>query len=245
MDISLQLYSIKEEVQTDFAKALEMVEKAGYQGVEFAGYFNHSPDQLKTFLDRYNLKAVSTHVGLERLRTGLDQELEDAEKLGYKLIVCPYCSCETKSQILEDARFLETCAEKAAGYGVTIGYHNHAQEFARFDGVYALNILLETAPSVKLQPDVYWIAVAGVDPAEYLAPWLKAQRICAIHAKELAREGKKNEYIGQGKIDFLSLAKLCPPAAYPWIVEQEEFSSDHADGIAQSCRGLREVFGRL
>ncbi|MDR2136622.1 MAG: hypothetical protein LBO76_08405 [Treponema sp.] len=43
MDISLQLYSIKEEAGENFAGALELARKSGYQGVEFAGYFGNSP----------------------------------------------------------------------------------------------------------------------------------------------------------------------------------------------------------
>jgi hypothetical protein len=38
---------------------------------------------------------------------------------------------------------------------------------------------------------------------------------------------------------------LCPPSKYPYIIEQEEFSSDHFDGISKSCRGLRSVFEGL
>jgi sugar phosphate isomerase/epimerase len=71
----------------------------------------------------------------------------------------------------------------------------------------------------------------------------KAGRIAAIHAKELDKEGPDNVYIGQGKIDFAGIAALCPPDKYPWIVEQEEFSSDHFDGISKSYQGLKKIIG--
>jgi sugar phosphate isomerase/epimerase len=244
-DIALQLYSIKEETQADFANALELTARAGYQGVEFAGYFGRSAEEMKTLLARHRLKAVSTHAGLDRLRTAFAEELDYAVKVGYALIVCPYSPCETKAQVLETAAFLETCARNAAERGITIGYHNHAHEFVRFDGKFALDILLEAAPSVTLQPDVYWIAAGGADPVAYLGPLQRAGRICAVHAKEMSRTGKENAYIGQGRIDFPALARLCPPQTLPWIVEQEEYSTGHADGIAQSYRGLRAVFEPL
>jgi hypothetical protein len=50
-------------------------------------------------------------------------------------------------------------------------------------------------------------------------------------------------YIGQGSIDFTAIAALCPPAKYPYIVEQEDFTTDHFDGISQSIRGLRKILG--
>jgi sugar phosphate isomerase/epimerase len=108
-----------------------------------------------------------------------------------------------------------------------------------------MDIILENAPTLKFEPDVFWVAMGGVDPVAYIAPLMKAGRICAIHAKELAKEGKDNVYIGAGKIDFTALAKLCSPEVYPWIIEQEEFSSDHFDGITKSYQGLRRVFDAL
>jgi sugar phosphate isomerase/epimerase len=243
MNISLQLWSIKEEAGEDFARALEMTEKAGYGGVEFAGYYGKSPSELGELLAKYHLKAVSTHAGIDQLRAALDTEMTYAKALGYTLIVCPWSECKTAEQIIEDARFLESCAEKAAKEGITIAYHNHNQEFRKFGGRYAMDIMFEHMPSVQFEPDVFWIAYGLVDPVRYLAPLAEAGRIAAVHAKELAREGPDNVYIGQGKIDFPGIAAVCPPDKYPWIVEQEEYSSDHFDGISTSYRGLRAVIG--
>ena len=242
MDIALQLWSIKEEVVESFAHALELTEKAGYQGVEFAGYHGKTPEELRALLAQYHLKPVSAHVGLDRLRAALDEELRYAKELGFKMIVCPWSDCKNAEEVISDAKFLESCAQKAAKEGITIGYHNHDQEFKQFNGKYAMDILLEHMPSVQFEPDVFWIAYAGLDPTTYIKPLAAAGRICAIHAKELAKEGRENVYIGQGKIDFTGIAALCPPAKYPYIVEQEEFSSDHFDGISKSCQGLRAKF---
>ncbi|GHV90134.1 sugar phosphate isomerase [Spirochaetia bacterium] len=245
MDISLQLYSIKEEAKENFSHALELAAKAGYQGVEFAGYFGNSPAQMKELLTKYKLKAVSTHLGLPRLREALDEEIEYAKQLGYKLLVCPFLKGDTKEAYIEGAQFLEECAQRAARAGLVFGYHNHAHEFIKYDGKYAQDIILENAPTLKFEPDLFWVAAGGADPAEYIRPLEKAGRICAVHAKELARQGEENVYIGQGKIDFKTIAGICPPSKYPWIVEQEEFSSDHYDGISKSYAGLRKVFDRL
>ncbi|GHV71517.1 sugar phosphate isomerase [Spirochaetia bacterium] len=240
-DINLQLYSIKEEAQAGFEKALELTAKCGYSGVEFAGYFDLTADQMKDLLKKYGLKAVSTHVGIDKLKTSLDAEIAYAKALGYKLVVCPYLTCKTEEETIRDAKFLEECAQKAAKEGIVIGYHNHHQEFVKFNGKYAMDILLENAPSVKFEPDVFWVAFAGVDPVSYIGPLEKKGRICAIHAKELAKEGKDNVYVGEGKIDFKGIAAICPPSKYPWIIEQEEYHSDHEDGITKSFKGLKAV----
>jgi sugar phosphate isomerase/epimerase len=240
MDIGLQLYSIKEEEEESFEGALALTAKAGYTTVEFAGYFGNSPEQLKSLLSKNHLKALSTHIGIDRFRDAFDEELKYAKGVGYKLIICPWTDWKTKDEVLDDAKILEGCAKKAAKDGITVGYHNHAQEFKKFDGKYAMDILFENAPTVKFEPDVYWVAVAGVDPVSYLAPLVKSGRLCAVHAKELAKTGTDNVYIGQGKIDFPGLAKIIPPAKYPYIVEQEEYTGPHFEGIKESYDGLKK-----
>ncbi|MDR2136621.1 MAG: sugar phosphate isomerase/epimerase [Treponema sp.] len=198
---------------------------------------------MKALLDRCGLKAVSTHAGLARLKEALDEEIAYAKTLGYRLLVCPGIGADSAEGFAKEARFLEECAQKAAKEGLCVGYHNHSHEFVKYGGKYALDIILENAPTVKLQPDLFWIAVGGVDPLEYLEPL--AGRICAVHAKELAKTGKENVYVGEGRIDFAAIAKLCPPDRCPWIVEQEEYHSSHSDGIAASYRGLRRIFDSL
>jgi sugar phosphate isomerase/epimerase len=244
-EIALQLYSIKEEAQEDFARALELTQKAGYQGVEFAGYFGNSPEQLKALLRTYKLKAVSTHLGLPRLKEALDEEIACAKTLGYRLLVCPGIGADSAEGFAKEARSLEECAQRAAKEGLTVGYHNHSHEFVKYGGKYAMDIILENAPTVKFQPDLFWVAAGGVDPLTYIEPLARAGRICAIHAKELAKTGKENVYVGEGKIDFKAIAAICPPDTYPWIIEQEEYHSDHLDGISKSYRGLRRVFDSL
>jgi sugar phosphate isomerase/epimerase len=198
---------------------------------------------MKELLKKYHLKAVSTHLGIPRLKEALDEEIEFAQTLGYKLIVCPFLKGDTKEVYVEGAQFLEECAKKAAKAGITLGYHNHNHEFIKYDGKYAQDIILETAPSLKFEPDLFWVAAGGVDPAAYIGPLEKAGRICAIHARDIAKQGEENVYIGEGRIDFKTIAGICPPSKYPWIVEQEDFSGDHLDGISKSYAGLRKVFG--
>jgi sugar phosphate isomerase/epimerase len=244
MDVSLQLYSLREQAPKGLPAILEMTHKAGYSGVEFAGYFDQSPQAMNDLLKKYHLKAVSSHVGIDLLRTDFRAQLDYAKALGMQLLVCPGMGCDTREQTVANARFLEDCAKQAAAEGLTLGYHNHSHEFTtQFDGTCAMDIILETAPTLRFQPDVFWVTLGGVDPVTYLRPLAKAGRICAIHAKELAKDGKKNGYVGEGTIDFKTLSTLCPGDRYPYIVEQEEFSGDPLDGITRSCQGLRAVLG--
>jgi sugar phosphate isomerase/epimerase len=240
MNIALQLWSIKEEVEQGFDTALELCARAGYSGVEFADYHGRSPAELKKLLAKHSLKAVSAHANLAGLRNSFDAEMNYAKELGFNLVVCSWSACSSEEELVKDAQFLELCAKEAAKAGITIGYHNHAQEFKQFRERYGMDILLETMPHVQFECDLYWMAYAGVDPAAYLEPLAAQKRICAVHAKEIAREGTANVYIGEGRIDFKRIIALCNPAVYPYIVEQEEYSGDYFEGIKKSCAGLQK-----
>ena len=50
--MALQLYSIREDCTQDLPKCLEAVAKMGYDGVEFAGYYGRTAEELKAMLGR-------------------------------------------------------------------------------------------------------------------------------------------------------------------------------------------------
>jgi sugar phosphate isomerase/epimerase len=241
MKIALQLWSIKEEAEENFEQALAMTAKAGYDAVEFAGYFGYSAADMKKLLARYGLTPISTHTGIDNFVNHFDTELEYALNVGYQMIVCPWLDCKTAEEIDEASAVLEACARKAREKGVVVGYHNHNQEFQLFEGKYAMDIILEKAPSVQFQPDLFWIAYAGLDPVSYIKPYLAAGRVCAVHIKEIAAVGTENVYVGEGRIDFGAVVGLADPEKVPYIVEQEEYSTDHLDGITKSCAGIKRI----
>ena len=45
--IALQLYSVRDDMEADFAGTLKKVKSFGYDGVEFAGLFGHTAEEVK------------------------------------------------------------------------------------------------------------------------------------------------------------------------------------------------------
>lgn len=45
--IALQLYSVRDDMEADFVGTLKKVKKFGYDGVEFAGLFNYTAEEVK------------------------------------------------------------------------------------------------------------------------------------------------------------------------------------------------------
>jgi len=187
-------------------------------------------------LEEYGLEPGSSHVKMDFLRERLESELETAKTLGMKRIICPWLPCGNEDEICRDAVYLEQCAQQAKAYDIEIGYHNHSQEFVLHDGVPALDILFEMAPSVLFEPDVYWIVRGGGDYRHYLEKY--RGRICAIHAKDIAPDKETDCYTGQGMIDFRGIAEKFSPRTYPFIVEQESFTGEMLDGLEKCREGL-------
>src|SRR5256885_4420329 len=60
--IGLQLYTVRHEMEKDVDATIAKVAAAGYQEVEFAGYFGKSPADVKALLDHHGLTAPSAHI---------------------------------------------------------------------------------------------------------------------------------------------------------------------------------------
>src|SRR5215510_1751890 len=69
--LGLQLYTVRDQMGKDFEGTLAKVAAAGYREVEFAGYFDHSPKDVRAILDRHRLTAPSAHVDYASVETKL------------------------------------------------------------------------------------------------------------------------------------------------------------------------------
>src|SRR5947209_5011524 len=65
--IGLQLYSVRDACAKDLPGVLKAVAKMGYTGVEFAGYYGRTAQELRQMLDEDGLKCYGTHIGLDTL----------------------------------------------------------------------------------------------------------------------------------------------------------------------------------
>src|SRR5438477_13069064 len=63
--VGLQLYTVRDAMKTDFAGTIAKVAATGYKEVEFAGYFDHAPKDVRAILDKNSLATTSCHVGYD------------------------------------------------------------------------------------------------------------------------------------------------------------------------------------
>src|SRR5713101_3238796 len=87
--VGLQLYTVRDAMKTDFEGTIAKVASIGYKEVEFAGYFDHSPKDVRAILDHHGLTASSTHVDYDRLGANFSEIIETAKIVGHEYIVNP------------------------------------------------------------------------------------------------------------------------------------------------------------
>jgi len=188
--IGVQLYTVGDQMRADFEGTLAKVAEIGYRQVEFAGYSNKSARDVRAILDRLHLKAPSTHIGMELLRTDLDAQMEYANIVGHEYIVIPSLGrSETPMNTVDAwkrvAAECNTMGARLKSKGLKLAFHSHTGEFVSVGGgKTGMDVFLsETDPSLfNFQLDLGWARVAGQDPVA----WFKRypNRFVMWHVKD-------------------------------------------------------------
>jgi sugar phosphate isomerase/epimerase len=203
--IGIQLYTVRDQMKADFEGTLARIAEIGYKEVEFAGYFDHTPDQVRAILDRHGLSAPSTHVSFEN-DNQWKAALDTAKAIGHEYIVMPWIPEERRKTLDDWKSFAQTfnrAGQTAKDRGIQFAYHNHDFEFPKLEGQVPYDVLLSnTDPKlVQLEIDLYWITKAGQDPLAYFARW--PGRVPLVHVKDSAGPPEhKMTDVGQGTIDW-------------------------------------------
>jgi len=87
LPVAVQVYSVRKDAEADFYGTLKKIKEMGYDGVEFAGLYGHSADEVKAMLDELGLKAMSAHVPFKELKD--EQTFKKYATFGMKYIAIP------------------------------------------------------------------------------------------------------------------------------------------------------------
>src|SRR5205085_10191912 len=80
--IGLELFTVRDAMQTDYEGVLAKLASFGYKEVEPAGGYNNlAPKEFRAMLDRYGLSMPSTHSGLPA-GDDVESRLEGARVMG-------------------------------------------------------------------------------------------------------------------------------------------------------------------
>ena len=246
--VGLQLYSLRDDARRDLERTIADIASAGYHDVELLGSMNNfgvPPARLRAILDANNLRAPSTHVAGSAL-DNLGRQLDDAATLGHEYLTVASLPIARPARLDDYRRWADKMNEAgrvARERDVWVAFHNHADDHVVIDGQGAYDVLAErTDPSaVRLQLDTGNLAMAGLDPMEYMRRY--GERYWTFHIKDVPRLGAESDTeLGKGIIDFRQLlASISDIDAKHLFVEQETYPGTPLESIRRDFAYLSRL----
>lgn len=265
--IGVQVYSVRGSAEKDLRGTLAKIKEMGYDGVEFAGLYGNSPEDIKAWCEELGLVPISAHVPYPEMMADPIGVLSKYKTIGCKYVAIPWLRDEDRPEgprfdkTIENIRMLgSVCRE----LGMKLLYHNHDFEFVLIDGKYGLDIIYESVSDELLasELDTCWVNVGGENPAEYVRKY--SGRAPIVHLKDFV--GTKNEQmyeligvdkkaperpsdfefrpVGHGVQDMPEILRAAKDAGAEWvIVEQDNPSSGNEplDEIKKSIDYLKKI----
>lgn len=289
-DIGIQLYTLAQPLSDDFTGTITKLAEFGYKNLEFAGpyyfspeeeirnnplitvmglkgygYHNHTPREIRKMLDDLGLVSRSAHISDSSLMHNIDEAIEAANIIGQKYILSPAFHGQTPEQFRSAAELYNRFGEKCKAGGIMYGYHTHNGEFADYDGITPFDILVkETDPElVTFELDLFWAAVAGVDPVLLVNQY--PGRIKLLHIKEMSQKMdeayttfdpangmdklmeimKLQTIVGTGIIDFRSIIGQVRDAGIEHLVIESDFPDEPLKFAKNSAKNLKEILSSI
>ena len=243
--LSVQLYTLRERAAKDFPAVLRTVAEIGYQGVEFAGLHGHSAQDIKKLIDGLGLKTSSSHTALPTPEN-VNQLVDTEQALGNTRLISGFGpgDFETLDDCKRSAERFQAAAELVKPHGMTFGMHNHWWEFHTVGDRLVYDIVLEAAPDIFSELDVYWAAYGGQDAAQVVAT--HKARLPLLHIKDGTLEkDAPHVAVGSGKLDMPAIIGAADPTVLEWlVVELDHCATDMTEAVRQSyayltCSGPR------
>ncbi|MEA5123612.1 sugar phosphate isomerase/epimerase family protein [Xanthomonas floridensis] len=244
--IAVQMYTLRNAGSLD--QQLKIVHDAGVAAVETVGTQNVSAAELKQLLDRYSIKAISSHVQLAELRKDLDGVMAFNRSIGNTTLVVPYLDAKDRPTDAAGwtalGRELGQIAKRTQAKGMRLAYHNHDFELVDFNGKTGLELLFAAAgPDLQTELDLAWVARAGYDPAAMLGKF--KGRMFAVHAKDNAPKGQAKDEggfaaVGRGVLDWNAILPAAADAGVRWYIVEHDRPRDPAAVIQTGADYLRQ-----
>lgn len=255
--VGVQLYTVRDLMKSDFEGTIAKVAAIGYKEVEFAGYFDRTPKQVRAVLDKNGLKAPATHVQYDELDAKFPKVIEDSKTIGLEYIVCPWIPEDLRKSpdIWKQAsEKFNRCGEQSKKAGMQFAYHNHWFEFLPVDGKLPYDALLELCDKdlVKMEMDLCWITTAGGDPLKYFDRY--PGRFPLVHVKDLKKlpvitaGGPQNfgdtvdlTEVGSGIVDWKRIFAAADKAGIKHYIVEHDHPKAPLESIATSYAYLNKL----
>ncbi len=173
------------------------------------------------------------------------------KQFGMSLVICPFLEVNQRPQDVvgwqEFGKQLESIAANLVTKNLEFAWHNHDFEFKKLPtGETPMDIILDTAPSIKWEADIAWIVRAGVDPMISIKQ--HQSRIQAVHIKDIAKTGECLDEdgwadVGHGVMDWKMLLEVLSSSSTKYYIVEHDKPSDVARFAKRSIEYLNSLEG--
>ncbi len=250
-EISLQMYSLREDISKDYESTIKKIGEMGFTSVEAAGYndgkfYGKTPAEFKRDIENAGMTVLSSHTGKKLSENELktkdfseslkwwEQCIQAHKETGAKYIVDPWLSVpQTIDELQTYCEYYNEVGKQCKENGLSFGYHNHAHEFQKVEDKVMLDYMIEnTDPEyVFYQLDVYWAVMGHQSPVDYFHKY--PGRFELLHIKD-------NKKLGQsGMVGFDAIFRNTDISGVKHlIVEVEKYNFAPEESVKQSLEYL-------
>jgi sugar phosphate isomerase/epimerase len=263
--IGLQLYTIRDAMETDVRGSLKKVSDTGYKYLELAGYadgkfYKMEPADFKKLVNDLGMEILGSHTQVEARGITLDNSqkmADDHAKLGVKYCIQPWVVPEARTSIASYQKMVDDW-NKVGGImkqnGIMFGYHNHNFEFASVEGKTPyFDIFLAGLDKdlVTMELDIFWTIKAGKNPVEIIKKY--PGRFQLFHMKDMYTnetpfyntEGVKDfAPVGEGIINFKDILAVSDIAGMKYMVVEQDLSRDN-DPFGDIIKSITNLTKRI
>ena len=239
MRVSLQLYTVRNEIAADLPGTLAALAKTGLEYVEGGGLSVEEAKAWKKLLDDNGLKFSGAHYGLAAFENP-DAVFEAMEILECNTIIDPWeqpSNFETLDGVKALCEKLSLAGMGSHAAGFAYLYHNHDFEFLnQIEGKSAWEHMVELTDSeaVNFEVDMAWVKVGGYDEVKILTDY--ASRVGALHLKDVdTTKTPRWQIAGQGTVNLAAGLKFADEHSIGFgCIELDESPCAPLDAVAQS-----------
>lgn len=251
MDIGLNLYSIRNLIQTekDFSDTACKLKDMGYSYMQYSGG-PYDAQAIARVSKEAKMPVCLTHVPLDRILNDTEKLMEEHESFSCKNIGLGYFPAKTivnEKEFIDAVARLNEAAGKMKKNGFSFLFHHHHSEFFKRNGITALEYIASNAPNIDFTFDTYWVQYGGMDILSLLEKL--SGRVSCVHLKDYKLEYDEKEGnchpvfapVGDGTLDFKKIVgKMKEVGAKYFFVEQDN-AADLPDSLGLVERSVKYI----
>lgn len=232
VNYGVQMFSIKDVASVDLHEALKIVAAHGYKNIEFAGFFDNSAEDVKSWLDELGLNVSGTHTGLAKLAPDTIADTVAYHKtIGCDYIIVPHANWSTEENLNANINAMLYAYDYLKSEGIKLAFHNHSTELVDYPyGKRPIDEIISRT-ELELEPDVFFFHNCGLDAIEFIEKY--SSRIRFIHVKDGVyptdaqrdwsniHDGSHSTIAGEGMVPIADIARWGIANGKELIVEVE------------------------